>query len=227
MHKSELIPKGPLIWLRLIDDFTWTATSSSSVHPTEDSSIPVHTSSCCIYPIPQDHHQWSLHSRMNRLPLNAHQQSMENIKRLLNIDDNAYKLLLEKLEIIRTGSRPYRWFKTTGMESSIWGACPKECGDLHIVSTSSFGLMPAQKNTFRETLHASSPDLKNALRHDNSCMSIPSDYNPVCANCLHKVGVHHASHLWPLRLSPYFPSQNILLPCLLGYLHSNLLCKTL
>jgi hypothetical protein len=33
---------------------------------------------------------------------------MENIKRLLNIDDNAYKLLLEKLEIIRTGSRPYR-----------------------------------------------------------------------------------------------------------------------
>jgi len=27
---------------------------------------------------------------------------MENVKRLLNIDDNAHKLLLEKLEIIRT-----------------------------------------------------------------------------------------------------------------------------
>jgi hypothetical protein len=176
MHKSALIPKCPINLIKVDGWFHMGTENSYIIPPVVFIQLKTvqfqFTHVCATYPIPQDHHQWSLHSQMNRLPLNAHQQSMENIKRLLNIDDNAYKLLLEKLEIIRTGSRPYRWFKTTGMESSIWGACPKECGDLHVVSTSSFGLMPAQKNTFRETLHASSPDLKNALHHDKSCACI-------------------------------------------------------
>jgi hypothetical protein len=43
-------------------------------------------------------------------------------------------------------------------------------------------------------------------------MSIPNEYILWCVNLLHKVGGHHVSHLWALKSSPQFPSQNVLLP---------------
>jgi hypothetical protein len=46
--------------------------------------------SCCIsnttgLSLEWSNHQWSVHIKRNRLPLNAHQQNMENIMRLLHI----------------------------------------------------------------------------------------------------------------------------------------------